>query len=98
MTIWCAQVLADLDSLKCEHESLKTQHVMEVEDREKKIKELTSSLEQAEHTRLKQEKFMNELKSKLADMVNTFGRKHCLHDEHLGDGSVSMMSIWVMVV
>ena len=89
------QVLTELNSLKCAHEALKTQHVMDKEERGKKIKELTSSLEQAEHTRLKQEKCMNELKSKLADMVSTSESEGIVE---VMRPCVNMMIIWVMVV
>ena len=62
-------MVTELNSLKCEHEAVKTQRLMEVEGREKRIRELTLSLQTAEQAKLEQVKCVNDLMSKLADMV-----------------------------
>lgn len=43
---------------------------MDVEGREKRIRELSSSLHQAEQARLESVKCINDLKNKLTDMVS----------------------------
>lgn len=62
------KVMTELNNLKCEHEAMKTQRLMDIEGREKRIKELTSSLQTAEQAKLEQVKCVNELMSKLADI------------------------------